>query len=355
MTTITMLETGRLDERESAFPSTVRLPDGTLLCSYSIEGGQYVHGGTELSRSTDGGKTWERAGTVSPATKDPETANFLKLTFDKNSNRLYAYGARLLGSPDVAFGDRKMIPVICHSDDLGQSWTAAEPLPVPYDFPLEISDRLLLTTSGRLLAPMATLEHQQLLGERVLGLPSDDAGESWQEPFVVFRDPERKRGYFEQKLTPLPDGRLLAVAWTVTLGDYTDLENSYAISEDNGATWSVPQSTGIQGQTMTPLALSENRILITYNRRFGDQGVVAAVVTIMDDGTWQVEAEHILYDAGQHKKREEKQSGNLQDELDTFAFGFPTPLKISNDEFLMTHWSVEQGVCGIRWTRFEVN
>ncbi|MCA9040044.1 MAG: exo-alpha-sialidase [Planctomycetaceae bacterium] len=355
MPTIELLETGRLDERESAFPSTVLLPDGSILCSYSIGGGQYVHGGTELSRSRDGGLTWERAGTVCPATTDPESANFLKLTFDSNSGQLYAYGAQLLGSPAQDFGDREMIPVLCTSADNGQSWSEARRLPIPVNYPLEVSDRLLLTSTGRLIAPMATLENQQKLGERVLGLPTDDGGNNWGEPVTIFKDPEGKRGYFEQKLTPLPDGRLLAVAWTVTLGDYQDLENSYSISADNGQTWSPPQSTGIRGQTMTPLAVSDNQILITYNRRFGDQGVVAALVRLDENDAWQIEAEQLLYDAGHHKKPEEKQTGKLQDELDTFAFGFPTPLRISPNEYLMTHWSVEQGVCGIRWTRFRVD
>ncbi|MEZ6047729.1 MAG: hypothetical protein R3C11_19550 [Planctomycetaceae bacterium] len=105
---------------------------------------------------------------------------------------------------------------------------------------------------------------------------------------------------------------------------------------------------------MTPLALADNRVLLTYNRRFGDQGVVAAIVSLEDAG-WKLETEQILYDAGLHKKREQQESGSLQDELDTFAFGFPTPLRLTENEFLATHWSVEQGKCGIRWTRFRIS
>ncbi|MAT14111.1 MAG: hypothetical protein CMJ46_02445 [Planctomyces sp.] len=355
MLNIEVLGSGRIDENDSAFPSTVQLPDGTILCSYSETGGQYVHGGTGYSRSNDNGQTWIPIGTLCPRiTGTVEAANYLKLTFDPKRNRIYAYGACLIGSADSDFGDRDMKPILCISDDLGENWSESVPVPVPYDFPLEISDRLMLTSSGRLIAPMATLENQQKLGERVVGIPSDDGGETWGEPITIFHDPAGERGYFEQKLTPLPDGRLLAVAWTVTLGDYADLENSYAISSDNGETWSAPRSTGIQGQTMTPLAIDGDRILVTYNRRFGHQGVVAAIVTIEADGCWNIQAEELLYDAGSHKQAEERQTGKLQDELDTFAFGFPTPLKLANDEYLMTHWSVEQGVCGIRWTRFRI-
>jgi hypothetical protein len=59
MPSIQILDSGRLDERESAFPQAVQLPDGDILCSFSVGGGQFVHGGTDWVRSTDGGLTWK--------------------------------------------------------------------------------------------------------------------------------------------------------------------------------------------------------------------------------------------------------------------------------------------------------
>lgn len=46
MPSLQILNTGRLDERESAFPQAVQLPDGDILCSFGVGGGQFVHGGT---------------------------------------------------------------------------------------------------------------------------------------------------------------------------------------------------------------------------------------------------------------------------------------------------------------------
>ena len=62
--------TGRIDERESAFPQAVQLPDGDILCSFSVGGGQYVHGGTDWARSTDGGCTWHVEGQLLPGSVD---------------------------------------------------------------------------------------------------------------------------------------------------------------------------------------------------------------------------------------------------------------------------------------------
>lgn len=58
MPAIHILNTGRLDERELAFPQAVWLPVGDILCSFDVGGGQFVHGGTDWVRSTDGGVTW---------------------------------------------------------------------------------------------------------------------------------------------------------------------------------------------------------------------------------------------------------------------------------------------------------
>lgn len=68
MPSIQILDSGRLDERESAFPQAVQLPNGDILCSFSVGGGQFVHGGTDWVRSTDGGLTWKLEGQLMPPT-----------------------------------------------------------------------------------------------------------------------------------------------------------------------------------------------------------------------------------------------------------------------------------------------
>ena len=38
-----------------------------------------------------------------------------------------------------------------------------------------------------------------------------------------------------------------------------------------------------------------------------------------------------------------------------FRFGFPTATRLHDGTFLATHWSVEDGRCGIRWTKLRVD
>lgn len=352
MPSIQILDTGRLDERESAFPQAIQLPDGDLVCSFSVGGGQYVHGGTDWARSIDGGRTWRLEGQLLPSTVDPPSANFLKLSVAADGQSVFAYGTRFWGTLSDRYGERRGEAVVCTSRDGCRTWSPPQLIPMP-DSPLEISHAICPLRSGRLLAPAALLTNKERLGEEVFVVASDDYGRTWLARHTVLRDPAGQLGFWEQKLAEVGPGCLFAVAWTVTLGEYRDQPNHFAISRDDGRTWGPHQSTGIRGQTMTPLPLGGDRLLVLYNRRYGAQGIVACLVTFTDTA-WAVHHEQLFYDA--RSSRAGPTAGKTGvDELDSFQFGFPTAIRLQDGAFLATHWCVEQGVCGIRWTRFRID
>lgn len=348
MPSIEILGTGRLDDRESAFPQAIQLPNGDLLCSFSVEGGPFVHGGTDFARSRDGGETWELEGTILEPTAEPRTSNFLKLTLSPDGKTIYAYGARMFRSPGEGFGDGQNEAVLCTSSDGGRTWSAPTIVPMPCDCALEISHGALPLSSGRLLAPAATLPSKDRLGETVLAAVSDDGGKTWGRHATVFHDKEGRLGYFEQKLAEIGPGRVMAVAWTVTLGDVADEPDSFAISNDFGDNWGPARSTGIMGQTMTPVPMSGDRLLVLYNRRYGDQAIVMNLVTFTDE-EWTVHFEGVMYDAKSSLSRPEEEKG--LEVLDSFEFGFPTAIRLQDGTFLATHWCQEGGKYGIRWTK----
>ena len=139
---------------------------------------------------------------------------------------------------------------------------------------------ILAWDEDRWLAPAGLLADAGSLGERVVVFSSPDAGQTWPHSPTVFHDPDARRCFFETKVIRLGGERLLAAAWTVTAGDYRDLDNQYALSRDGGSTWTRPISTGIRGQTMTPVWLGGDRLLVLYNRRYGRQGIVMLVVQV---------------------------------------------------------------------------
>lgn len=350
---IDKLGTGRIDDRDSAFPQAVQLRNGDILCSFSVGGGPNVHGGTDYARSTDGGETWKLEGTILPPTQEPRSANFLKLSLSADGDTVYAYGARSFREKGQGFGEGRNEAIFCRSVDGGDSWSAPSVIPMPYDCPLEISHAILPLESGRLLAPAAILPSKDRLGEKVIAAVSDDGGDSWNKHTVVLEDPDKRHGYFEQKLAQLGPNRLMGVAWTVTLGDVDDRPNSFTVSKDDGDTWSQPRSTGIMGQTMTPVPLGGDRIMVFYNRRYGEQGIVMLLVTFTDE-VWHVDYEGMLFDAGAKRSRPEDIETGV-DEFYAFEFGFPTAIQLQDGNFLATHWSKEEAKFGIRWTKLRVD
>ena len=348
---IAVLASGRLDDRESAFPMAVQLANGDILCSYGVGGGATVTGGTDWSRSTDNGVTWQVEGTILQKDKARHRANFLKLTLSPDGQTIYAYGQWINAKTDEQFGSRDSGALLCRSIDAGRTWSAPQAVPMP-DGPLEVSHGVLPLKSGRLLAPAATLFRKAELGLQVITAFSDDDGGNWSHS-IAFEHPEKQRGYFEQKFVELDDNRVMGVAWTVTLGDYADLEDSFVISEDGGMTWGPIHSTGIRGQTMTPIYLGDDRLLVLYNQRHGQQAIKMCLVSLADD-QWTVHQESVLYDARTSYERSDSVESGI-DELNDFAFGFPTAIALQDGSHLATHWCVENGKCGIRWTRLEIH
>lgn len=345
-----------VDGRDCAFAKAVQLPDGTLACSYGVGGGPEVWGGSEWSLSRDGGRTWEHGGVILPRQEcgDTTITNALKLSLSADARTLYAYGGRYYRGGEARFGSGRNEAVLCTSPDAGRTWEGPRVLPFDRPYPLEISDAILCLPDGRLVAPAALLPAEDRLGEQVIGLVSEDGGMTWPRTTVVFEHPARRHGYFEHKFALLPDGAVLAVCWTVTLDrELVDQPNSFAISRDRGETWTTPRSTGIQGQTMCPLALDRHTLLVAYNRRYGRQGIVVALVRLEDDA-WQVESETLAYDA--EAVLEEGVAGTGVETFDAFRFGFPSFLRLQDGGILLTYWAQPPGTqhFGIYAARTEV-
>ena len=344
---IAIVATGWIDRADSAFPKAVALPDGSLLCSYSDAGGAYATGGTGLSRSVDGGRTWTREPDVLPVGTNPPSSNFLKLSRDADGRTLYAYGTCSADIDGRVFGTRPATAILCTSQDQGRTWSAPVEVPMPTDM-LEVSDAVLVLGSGRLVAPAATVDPGRP-GERVVAAISDDGGRTWPRTVDVLRDPTGRLGYLEQKLVDLGDGRLLATAWTVTMDDLADQPNSHAMSTDDGLTWTAPRSIGTHGQTLSATPLGADRVLLLYNRRYGRQGVVMAIADLADEA-WPIVWEGLLHDAAAERQR--APGADAIEEMKAFAFGFPTAVRLPDGDLLATWWaSVDGGPTGIAWAR----
>ena len=353
---IEIVQRGTIDDNDSAFPQATELADGTMVCSYSNAGGQFSTGGTDWARFDDASSTWTVEGTIVAVSTEPPSSNFLKLSSAADGTVVYAYGAESRQLDDVRFGDRASLAIVCTSTDGAHTWSAPVVVAMPTTA-LEISHGICVTASGRLLAPAATIDDGRL-GERVIAAVSDDGGATWPRAVTVMQDPNGRLGYLEQKLALLDDGRILATVWTVTLDGLIDQPNSYSLSSDDGETWTVPASMGIHGQTLSTVHLHPrapagggDRFLVLYNRRYGHQGVVAAL-THFDGAVWTVDHDVLVHDT--ERTRDGRQRDGGVDEMLDFEFGFPTATARRDGSFLVTYWAVIDGRCGVRWATLRI-
>ena len=80
MPSIEVVDSGLIDRSDSAFPTTVRLNDGDLVCGFGRGGGAHVSGGTHCARSSDGGHTWSYQGAIVKPSVEPLVTNSLRLS-----------------------------------------------------------------------------------------------------------------------------------------------------------------------------------------------------------------------------------------------------------------------------------
>ena len=348
---IEILESGHVDRQDSAFATLVRLDDGDIVCGFSRGGGHYALGDTHCARSSDGGRTWTYQGVILERETDPNKTNHLRLSRTREGVIL-AYGQRDVRQyTQDSLTTTSSEPVVCRSTDGGWTWTDPAVIPFQIEGPYEISNPIVVADDGRWLAPAATL-HDGRYGELVIVQESSDEGATWPEMHTVFQDPGTGVGYLEQKLVKCQPGRLIALAWVQDFANDTDLKNAYSFSADGGRSWDGPHPTGIQGQTMTPIWLGDDRLLVLYNKRFGDQSIQMCLVRAAES-SWEVEFEDVLFDSRARLELTDEISS--QEQIRLIEFGYPMGVRLDGDTALTVHWCVEEGVSCIRWTRLKVS
>ena len=241
------------------------------------------------------------------------------------------------------------------SQDGGRSWTEPEPLNPPLVGPsFELCCQVIPLQDGRWILPTSTWrgwDGSCPNGMKTIALISHDRGLTWPEYTEVFDTRGRPEIHWESKVIELSDGTLVGAAWGYDESTAKDLPNQYVVSRDGGHTWTSPASTGLMGQTLTPFALPDDRILCVYRRI--DRPGLWANTSRLDGHTWVNEAELPLWGAGSTGLTAD--TDNMARNFQVLRFGAPCIVNSPRGDVFVAFWGVEDCVSNIRWFKLRLD
>ena len=352
--------------RHAYFPSIASLGGDELLASYTVgEAFEAIDLRIHLSRSLDGGRTWQEEGALDvpvlpegisesvkmSAVGESPSGNQLAGLLQRHDRREFP-GEGLTNPETLGFVPTRF--EITRSEDGGRSWSEPSKVEPPLEGPeWELCAPLTVLPDGRWLLVTSTWPDWQGRlphGHRLVAFVSHDQGEHWSEFQQIMHEEGGPVVFWESKVLPLPDGRLLAVAWTHDLSAGTDRPNHYSISSDGGESWSPPASTGLIGQTQTPCVLDQDRILVVY-RRTDEPGLWLQDVRF-DGATWVNGACVPLW--GHDVGGKTKMSDSMVQNFRVLRFGAPSVVLLPDKTLYIAFWCYEDSVSVIRWFRVAI-
>ncbi len=340
-------------------PSIVRRDDGTLLASFDLgEAIESLDYGTVLSRSRDEGQTWDAPLRWFNDPAPRRCTHSVRLGQMRDGTLVGLGGRFYRDDPELGLTNRTnlgyvpMDLILLRSLDGGGTWDGPANLQPPLVGPsFEICHRIIELSDGRWLAPMGTWkgwDGSAPNGMQAIALVSCDRGATWPEWISVVNQYDQGVVSWEQGLTQLPDGRLLAVVWCFDEMHGKSLPNRYAISND-GRRFSPPRENGIQGETSKLLALADGRVVCMV-RRLDKPGLWANLVHIEGEN-WINVAEAQVWNgptSGLFGKQ------GACDELSALKLGFPSMVQMSGGDVFAVFWCLEDCMHVIRWARLAI-
>jgi len=344
------------------FPSVAALSGGELVATVVLgEAFESADCHVQVGRSTDNGETWALEGPIYPGTQDRLTSDSARLT-PLSDRDLVAFLVRHdrtdhpdegLTSPEtLGFVPTELL--LMRSSDGGHTWSEPRPLEPPLEGPsFELCSPITVLRDGRWILPTSTWPAWDGYcpnGIKMIALVSHDGGKTWPEYWNVMQESDGRVFFWESKIVELNDDRLLAVAWTYDDLAKADRANHFSISSDGGKSWSAPSSTGLIGQTLTPLVLPDGRMLCVYRRM--DKTGLWANLSHFDGGTWVNDCEAPLWGAGAAGLT--ASTDDMAHNFNVLRFGAPCVTRLEDDTVFVAFWCYEDCVSGIRWIKLSV-
>ena len=334
---------------------------GEVLCNFMLQSGLGMNDFAPYQAiSSDAGISWKVSGPIWPHLRDRYSIN--NSISRAPSGELFLFGSRTPRTKkNESFWCQETLGILpnemiwSRSKDDGHTWSEPQPLKTPLPGAVESPAPLCITRTGRWVAPYSphnTFDPSLKVDlQHVVLMISDDESKTWRHTSAI-RVKEDNAYVAEAWVTELSDGKLLATAWHLHRGQGNDYPNAYAMSQDNGTTWSPTLSTTIMGQSAGLAPLADGKVLFVYNqRRHGKPGVWLAVAKPTVDN-FGVLANDIVWDAG--IATQNASSGKSTNWTD-FAFGEPSVTVLPDNTVLVAFWCIQPAGSGIGYVKLKIS
>jgi hypothetical protein len=341
-------------------PSIVELEHGKLLCAFDLgQAAESLDYRTYISLSENGGDNWSPPRRLFEDSVPGPTTHTVRISRMRDGT-LVGLGARFYRhNTDEGLANREtmgLVPmdmILLSSRDSGRTWQGPTKIEPPLVGPaFEVCHAIVEMANGDWWAPTQTWpdwDGRAPHGMQAVALISRDQGQTWPDYVSVFDTNNRSKIHFEQSVTQMADGRLLAVAWAYEQASRKTLATPFAVCED-GRTFSKARVSGIRGQTAKLLSLDGDNFACVYRRH--DKPGLWMQLARLTDGEWINLEELLLWDGATDGQRTRF---NTSDELSSLKFGYPTLSRLTNGEIMVAFWCSEDGVHNIRWYRLSVS
>lgn len=314
-----------------------------------------------LARSADGGVTWSEAKPLWPDSYHRQFSVCASISAAPNGD-LLVFGFRIpvgvLGEPywsEATQGLKQNELIWARSRDNGVTWDLPRVIPMPIPGSAEAPCPVIQTSKGHLIccySPYNTFDPKlQVDKNQVVFLVSKDDGRTWQHR-TMLRFPQPDALGAEAWVVELADGRLLGASWHIA--GQTDPMNPYALSADDGSTWTPLRSTGIRGQSIALTPLPDGRVLMVYNqRKHGPVGVWLAVAKPTEQDFGLERNEQVWAAEISSQKPTQKDADDMKS-WTSFAFGEPSTVLLPDGNVLVTLWCQQPSGYGIRYVKLSL-
>ena len=285
--------------RYNAWPTVLRLSDGTLLAAWS--GDRFKHicpfGRVMMSRSLDGGYTWLPPYCVQDTPLDDRDAGLLQVgdkilmtSFNNDRAMQRKYNEHWLHAPNtpekkafvaayldmITDEDEKTVgPTLAVSSDNGYTFSD------PVNIPLTCPHGPTLLKNGKILH-VGTIPIKFRDGTRVgCGIYAcylDTDCSVVEGPWLVAEAPEDNIEWCEPYAKEMPNGEILLAIRYQNKVDGPRTQTIYMCrSTDDGKTFSKPVCTGWDGYPPHIFVDSKGRVIVTHGCRHDPMGIRARV------------------------------------------------------------------------------